>query len=121
MTNSELSKLSNGLPICENIRDKKIAYAIAKNTAKVQSEMKRYMKDLRILQLQHAQMKDGKTVVVNDRIQMKDDDRWNEAYEKFADTETELKLHRIRYSDIPENVNGAEMAILLIFTDGKPN
>jgi len=120
MTNQELSQLANGLPECGKIRDKKIAYAVARNIAKTNTAMKERETNLKALQLVHCKKKDGEPIIINDQIQMDDPKAWTEAWLAFQEEKVDIKLHKIRFSDIPDDVSGNEMATFLNFTDGAP-
>jgi len=118
MKNQELFELMIGLQLCKDLKGIKFVYAVAKNLNNINRELAPFVESRAKLQEEHAKKdKDNKLIVVEGRVQMKDDEKFNDEFKKIQDIEVEIDLFKIKREELPEDITAEQLTNIFTLID----
>ena len=110
MTNREILQLSNGLQLCGELKGVKLAFALAKNAKILARELETLAETIKKIQEEHAKKKDGKPIIKDNVYEMEDLEKFNLAYKELMEIEVEVNIHKIKESDLPEDITVGQLS-----------
>jgi hypothetical protein len=93
----------------------KVSYAIAKNIAKIDSELKVYEKERQKLIEQYAE-KNKENKIISDKdgnVKFKDIEAWNKDIKELLDIENEIEIHKFKFEELANiQISAEELRVI---------
>lgn len=110
MTNSEIKKLHEALALCGNLKGVNFGYAISKNYKATSSAMEIIQKEITKIQELHCEKDEkGKPIIENNQYKIIDLPLFQKDYNQLMEIETEINLHKVNLSEIPEEITVGQL------------